>query len=107
MALVTVARLQREFGMPMLEASRLINAQRGAASRRHRMLWLATTACVLASGASSIADLHWPRAVVETLWLAALALVFLTLYLVHRDSRGPILAAACAWRASAPGYPAE
>ncbi|MDO1529453.1 hypothetical protein QMK61_11490 [Fulvimonas sp. R45] len=107
MALVTVTRLQREFGMPILEASTLINEQRGVASRRHRMAWLATTVCALASGASGIADLHGPKAVVETLWLASLALVFLTLYLVHRDSREPILAAARAWRTGAPGASSE
>jgi hypothetical protein len=93
--------------MPLLDASRLVSAQRNVAFRRHRLLWLVTTACVLASCVSDIADLHWPKTIAWLLWPAGLALVFLTLYLVHRDSRGPILAAACAWRASAPGYPDE
>jgi len=91
--------------MPVLEASTLIDEQHGAASRRHRMLWLATAACMLAAGASGIADLHWPKTIVAALWLAGLGLVLLTLYVIHRDSRGPILAAARAWRASAPSHP--
>lgn len=104
---ITVSYLQREFGMPILEASTLIDEHRRVASRRHRTLWLVTTTCVLASSASSIADLHWPKTVVTTLWLAGLTLVFLTLNLVHRHSREPILAEARAWRASAPEQAVE
>lgn len=105
MALVTVRYLQRECGLPILKASTLINEHRGAASKRHRVLWLVTTACVLASGASGIADLHWPKAVVGALWLAGLVLIFLLLYLIQRDSREPILAAARAWRDNAKDKP--
>ncbi|MEY2168150.1 MULTISPECIES: hypothetical protein [unclassified Rhodanobacter] len=107
MRFITVRQLQQEFGMPVLEASTLIASQRSTASRRHRLLRLATTACVLASGASIIADLHWPTAMVEALWLAGLVLVFLTLYLIHRDARAPILAAARAWRDGATSKPDE
>jgi len=105
MALVTVRYLQREFGLPILEASTLIHEHRTAASRRHRLLWLVATACVLASSASGIADLHWPKAVIGALWLAGLVLIFLLLYLIQRDSREPILTAARAWHDNAKGRP--
>jgi hypothetical protein len=101
MALITVRYLQREFGLPILKASTLINEHRSAASRRHRTLWLVATICVLASASSGIFDLHWPKAISATCWLVGLVLIFLLLYLIQRDSREPILAAARAWRDSA------
>jgi hypothetical protein len=101
MTLVTVASLQREFGMPLREASVLVNRYRGLASRRHRALYLAASASLLASLACSVAQPRWPAALPDTLWLSALALAGLALYRIHRDSRAPILAAARAWRAAA------
>lgn len=98
MALITIRRLQREFGMPIMRASTLVHEQRALATRRHRMLWWVAIACVLASSASSMFDLHWPALVRDALWLAGAMLVFLLIYLVHRDSREPILAAARAWQ---------
>lgn len=105
MALVTVRYLQREFGLPILKASMLINEHRSAASRRHRALWLVATICVLASASSGIFDLHWPKAISAACWFVGLVLVFLLLYLIQHDSREPILAAARAWRDNAKNKP--
>lgn len=107
MALVTVAGLQREFGMPLHEASLLVSRCRGMASRRHRTLHLAARASLLASLACSVARLRWPAGLLDALWLTALALAGLALYRIHRDSRAPILAAARAWRAAAPTHSFE
>ena len=98
MALITVARLHREFGVPIRQASRLVNEQRGIASERYRMLWLVATICVLASLASSVFDMHGSRLVSAALSLAAALLMLLLIYLIYRHSRVPTLAAARAWR---------
>ncbi|BFI95208.1 MAG: hypothetical protein RSP_07180 [Rhodanobacter sp.] len=95
MKYISVALLRKEFGLSLLKASTLISEQRAVASRRHRMLGGTAAACTFAAGASDIFDLHWPKALSASLWLAGIALVFVYLHLVHRDLHDPIFAAAC------------
>jgi len=106
MAWITITRLQREYGLSVLAASTLVDEQRRLAARRHRILQGAATACALAAAASAIFDLHWPKIVSGALWLLGLALIFPFVYLVHRDSREPILAAARTWHADDTDKPA-
>lgn len=98
MALITVGRLQREFGLSFTAASALVNEQRALASRRHRVLLMGMIACNVVLLASYVLALHWSALAVQSILLLALLLGALHLYLTHRDSRAPILAAARSWR---------
>ena len=98
MTLITVGRLQREFGMSFTAASALVNEQRALASRHLRVLLMGMITCNVALLASYVLALHWSALTVQAILLLALLLGALHLYLTRRDSRAPILAAARAWR---------
>lgn len=98
MNFITVARLQREFGLSIMRASNIISEQRALAFRRHLPLAVVSWGCLLVVAGSSILGFHLPKGVASLLWLAAVVLILLRVFLVHRVSREPILAAAHAWR---------
>jgi|SRR5690348_4606408 hypothetical protein len=98
MNFITVARLQREFGLPIMRASNIISEQRALAFRRHLPLAVVGWCCLLVVAGSSILDFHLPKGVTSSLWLAALVLILLRTLVAHRVSQEPILAAARAWR---------
>lgn len=98
MNFITVARLQREFGLPIMHTSNIINEQRALAFRRHLPLAVVSWGCLLVGVGSSIFGFHLPKGVASSLWLAAVVLILLRVFLVRRVSREPILVAAHAWR---------
>ena len=98
MNFITAARLQREFGLPIMRASNIISEQRALAFRRHLPLAVISWSCLLVIAGSSILDFHLPKGVASSLWLVALVLILLRIVVVHRVSQEPILAAARAWR---------
>lgn len=95
--LITARRLQREPSLSFTAASARVNQQRALASRRHRVLLWAMIACNVLVLASYVLVPHGPAWVVQAILLIALLLGALHLYLTHRQSRAPILAAARAW----------
>lgn len=101
MNFITGARLQLEFGLPIVRVSNIISEQRALAFRRHLPLAVVSWGCLLVVAGSSILDFHLPKGVALSLWLAALVLILLRTFVAHRISQEPILAAARAWRSRA------
>jgi hypothetical protein len=94
MKLITISRLQREFGLSYATAAGIIREQRKLASRRQWPL-TALSLCVLLPGvAADFGGISLPHAV--TGWMApvVIALVVVQQSLIHRASRQPILDAA-------------
>lgn len=94
MVLITIKKLQREFGLSHVIAAGIIGEQRKLAWKRYRMLsaliscgWLIFVGC-------TFADTHFPHGVLRWMPFAMLLLMLFQHYLMTRASREPILAAA-------------
>jgi len=102
MDFVTVKKLQGEFGLSFATAERIIHEHRRQAWKRYWPLSIPAWLFLLASVAPEFANHRLPHHATLLLSLAALALVGLHLYLMHRASREPILVAARARSAKTP-----
>lgn len=102
MDFITVKKLQDEFGLPFVTATNIIDQHRKQAWKRYWPMTILAWIFLLASVVPDFADLHLSHQATFLLSLAAIALVSLQLYLVHRASREPILAAAHAQSANVP-----
>ncbi len=100
-SLITMAALQRDFGLSFTTASTVLNEQRTLAARRYRALALGAIACNVVLLASYVLGWHWPELLVQSLLLVALLLGVLHLHFTRRAPRAPIVVAARASRAKA------
>ena len=98
MALITIAALQRDFGLSFPTVSAVLNEHRVLASRPHHGLILAAIACNVVLLAAYVPGWQWPAMVMQWLLLVALLPGVLHLYRTQRDSRVPIRATARAWQ---------
>ena len=100
MALITIKRLQREFGLSYVAAAGIIGEQRKLAWKRYRMLSAFLSCGWLIFVGLTFADIQLPHGAQRWMPAAILPLVAWQHYLITRASREPILAAA---RARQPG----
>lgn len=94
MVLITIKKLQREFGLSHVTAAGIIGEQRKLAWKRYWMLsaliscgWLIFAGCIFA-------DTRFSHGVLRWMPFAMLMLMLFQHYLITRASREPILAAA-------------
>ena len=98
---VTIRGLQREFGLSYATAAGIIGAQRKLAFKRYRLLGAVYSCGMLIFVGLTFMSIHLPHDAQLWMPLALLPLIPLQYYLVTRDSRELILAAACARSAKA------
>lgn len=102
MDFITVKKLQGEFGLSFVTATNIIDEHRRQAWKRYWPMTIVAWIFLLASVVTDFSDHRLSHRATFLLSLVALALVSLQLYLVHRASRVPILAAARAQPVKAP-----
>lgn len=98
MDFITVKKLKRDFGLPHVAAANLIGEQRKLAMKRYWLLNTLLWCGMLIFGGLTYTGIDLPYDAVHWIPLAMLPLVVLQQYLIHRDSRAPILARVHAWR---------
>ena len=94
MRLITIARLQREFGLSYVTAAMIIDEQGRLARQHYRMLGVLYGCGMLTFVGLAFTDIHWPHDAQLLIPLAMLPLILLQHFLVARASRELILAAA-------------
>ena len=94
MRLITIARLQREFGLSYVTAAMIIDEQCRRARQRYRLLGVAHGCGMLVFVGLIFTDIHWPHHAQLLLLLTILPLMLSRHYLVTRASRELILAEA-------------
>ncbi|MDE2156782.1 MAG: hypothetical protein KGJ32_12940 [Xanthomonadaceae bacterium] len=99
MHFITIRKLQREFGLSYVAAAKLIEKQRRLAMKPYRLfralLWCGLAIFV----ALAFTDIPHQHDLMRWIPLVMPPLAFAQLYLIHRASRAPILAAARALQA--------
>ena len=94
MKLITIGRLQREFGLSYVAAAGIIGEQRKLAWKRYRMLGILYFCGMLVFLGLTFTDIHLPHNAQLLMPIAMLPLILSQHYLVTRASRELILAAA-------------
>lgn len=94
MRLITIGRLQREFGLSYVTAAGIIDEQNRLARKRYRMLGVLYCCGMLTFVGLTFAGIHWPHDAQLLIPLAMLPLILSQHYLITHASREPILAAA-------------
>jgi hypothetical protein len=92
--LITIKKLQREFGLSHVTAAGIIGEQRSLAWKRYRMLSALSSCGWLIFVGFTFADTRFPHGVLCWIPFVMLALMLFQHYLITRASREPILAAA-------------
>ena len=98
MKLITIKKLQREFGLSYVTAAGIIGEQSRLAHKRYRMLGALFSCGMLTFVVLVFTGIHLPHEAQRWMPLAMLPLILLQHYLITRASREPILAAARACR---------
>ena len=94
MRLITIGKLQREFGLSYVTAAGIIGEQRKLAWKRYRMFSALISGGWLIFVGLTFADIHLPHGAQRWIPAAMLPLVAWQHYLVTRASRELILAEA-------------
>ena len=103
MKLITIGRLQREFGLSYVTAAGIIDEQSRLARKRYRMLGVLYFCGMLAFLGLTFTDIHLPHDAQLLMPIAMLPLILSQHYLVTRASRELILAEARA-RSATTGF---
>ena len=94
MKLITIGRLQREFGLSYVTAAGIIDEQSRLARKRYRMLGVLYFCGMLAFLGLTFTDIHLPHDAQLLMPIAMLPLILSQHYLVTRASRELTLAEA-------------